>query len=683
MKTLCFTLLVSAALAFHSPATQLGKLWGVKAVIPEPSRHKLLADLSNEEIMDGWVDDLIYSGDMPGYVRRYGKDLLCDEFLEYLHGRVSETVDDDERESITEVLAVIQSGFTSTDGLGGDSGVAFENRLNRILFTAPNGRRSFIESNEEDMTSGFVEYIQNELRSNPDSDSKVVLASILKLIGDVKGSDLLGGAATMLQFADGGLGDDYKKEEVLDLKSIADESNAVGDRNEQILAALLFSQRDILEDILNNLHEIDDRFCNFLERKIGESQDIEERVGLQSLLETLRSVLERVSEVEGSGDGYVEGSAQEELDLDQVRRRMQEVQTGRDFEAGEGMFTSPQAAAQAFEVQEDKMDSFKAILDRFLERPVQMSLEEAARLNYDLCDYEFMEMLQAEITTCLNEGADIEAQQLQEIMSEIRKCMTRQMGSAQDRLQKILSAGHPKAMESEIVTMARKNEVDEALLLLMEANLQQAEAAGPQGENAAKVLKHLVARANAENEKKLPDEQRLLRALLRVDDSDERKGLIFEAFKRQKSIDEEGEMKEGDPLIKPPMFIRVVKSFISSFGNVDSFNIMGRAQVITKEAQEVATELYGEGMTPRQQQQFMYEKNTVSVWDLGNYEDHAMLSGEDVPWSNGNYDEMLPEDVLAEQAKKKLSSVDGVGIVDDGGPDRFSGTSPGDNPFLR
>jgi hypothetical protein len=43
--------------------------------------------------------------------------------------------------------------------------------------------------------------------------------------------------------------------------------------------------------------------------------------------------------------------------------------------------------------------------------------------------------------------------------------------------------------------------------------------------------------------------------------------------------------------------------------------------------QIVATDLYGEGMTPREQQKYMFEQNTLSVWDLANYEEQALMSG--------------------------------------------------------
>ena len=57
-----------------------------------------------------------------------------------------------------------------------------------------------------------------------------------------------------------------------------------------------------------------------------------------------------------------------------------------------------------------------------------------------------------------------------------------------------------------------------------------------------------------------------------------------------------------------PIFYRMVRDFITSFGNVDSFDIMGRAMKIVEEAEVVATDLYGPGLSPRQQQQLMFEK---------------------------------------------------------------------------
>jgi len=124
----------------------------------------------------------------------------------------------------------------------------FENRLDKILFTAPNLRRNLIEEKLDEMTDGFVEYVQSEMKTTMDSDSKVVLASILQMIGQLKNADLLGKNANVLKEADASLGEQFAKK-----ADIVLQKDVVGERNEIILASLMFSQNDILEDVLNNV----------------------------------------------------------------------------------------------------------------------------------------------------------------------------------------------------------------------------------------------------------------------------------------------------------------------------------------------------------------------------------------------------------------------------------------------
>jgi len=103
---------------------------------------------------------------------------------------------------------------------------------------------------------------------------------------------------------------------------------------------------------------------------------------------------------------------------------------------------------------------------------------------------------------------------------------------------------------------------------------------------------------------------------------------------------------------------------------------MGRAMAVIEEAEQVATELYGVGMTPRQQQEFMFNKvqyatcsshshvdlilrhrslsqqKTVSVWDLADFEHESVMSGQEVPWRNDKYDTKTPEDVIGERVRR-------------------------------
>lgn len=382
-----------------------------------------------------------------------------------------------------------------------------------------------------------------------------------------------------------------------------------------------------------------------MEDKIDGTTDVDERVGLGSLLNTIKSVLERVKEVESEGSVDVQD---EELDIQQVKARMKEIQSGKEADP---TGKNPKARSiDSFKVKADKRDTFLQVLSILQNVPEGSTQEHVVQENYDLCDYQFMEMLKKEADDCFKEGADIEGQQYLDLLGKINEAMAVKIGSAQQRLERILAKRDLKLMEAEATLMTRKGEVDEALVLLMEANAQQAKAAG--ATQAAEVITKLVQKIRDEQERSLPDEQRLLRALMRIKDSEERKGLIYQAFKPAKSANEEGEIIEGPPLISPPAFINMVRLFIQNFGNVDSFDIMGKAQLIIDEAQIVATDLYGEGMTPQQQQKFMFEKNTLSVWDLANYEEQALMSGEDIPWANDAYNDKNPEDVLGERVKR-------------------------------
>lgn len=137
-----------------------------------------------------------------------------------------------------------------------------------------------------------------------------------------------------------------------------------------------------------------------------------------------------------------------------------------------------------------------------------------------------------------------------------------------------------------------------------------------------------------------------------MDSSVARKDLLYDTFRPAKVQNAEGDWVDGTPDIPPPVFINLLRNLVQNLGNVDTFNIMAKAEQIIDEAQAVATELYGEGMTPQQQQKFMFEKKTMSVWDLANFEEQALMSGEEVPWRNDKYDEMKPEEVVGERVRK-------------------------------
>lgn len=638
-----------------------------------------------DEEYDEFLEAMIYGGDINGFIQRRAKEVVSDDFLDFVQYKIEEECDDEEEKDVLrEIIALIEEKLRQTDGLGKDGEMIFEMRLDKLLFAPPNVRKKFIQDNLNDYTPGFIEYVQKELTAAPDTDSKVVLASVLQLIGQVKDTNLIqDGDSSLLSMADSSLGDQFAQEEpsgnigsglIMDGGDLSGAVKAaknlnvdksIGDKMEQILASLMFSQNDVLEDVLNNLHEINDQFVTHLQDKIEKTQDVEERVGLTSLLQTVSTVLQRVKDVEGEEE---RSTKDEELTMDQVKERVKEMQRGVEEEEAE---KEAEMFGEAFEVQDNSRETFLSILKRFEDAPEGMPLLEQVELNYHLCDYQFMNLLKKEAEDCIREGAVIEAQQYQDLLDTISRCMKNKITTAQSKFERILARKDPGMMLAEVTAMTRKGEVDEALTLLIEANAQQAEQAG--NKQVADLLVTMGVRIQEERERSLPDEQRLLRALLRLDTKQKRINLMVDAFEPTSIVNQDGTKGEGPPMITPPLFINIVKTFIEQFGNVEKFKIMEKATEIIDEAEEVASELYGESMTPREQQKMVFEKRTVSVWDLADFEDKALMSGEEVPWRNDAFDDKLPEDVLGDRVKQANSISDGMTDDDMGMPNMPGG----------
>jgi hypothetical protein len=149
--------------------------------------NSVFRDEDKEEILE----QLIFSGDIAGYMQRNYKSVVTSEFADFLDTKVKSSDDDDEKATLEDVRNSILDALSKSDGLDNSVSV-FEERLNRILYTAPNQRLKYVKEKVNDMTPGFIEYVQSELRNEKSIESKVVYASILQMIGEAKGTDLLG-----------------------------------------------------------------------------------------------------------------------------------------------------------------------------------------------------------------------------------------------------------------------------------------------------------------------------------------------------------------------------------------------------------------------------------------------------------------------------------------------------------
>ena len=215
-----------------------------------------------DEEYEELLDEMIYSGDFVGFMRRKAKQIISEDFLDFLQEREKNAEDADDKNVLNEIIGLVNDKLKLSDGMANSESV-FDQRLDKILYTAPNKRLEYIETNKDDMTEGFVSHVRKLLNSEKDIDNKVVFASILQLISKVKGIDYVGSEASLLSRADASLGDEFAKQTsglITDSDSLAASAEVVGgrkidpgDKNEQILAGLLFSKNDILEDVLNNV----------------------------------------------------------------------------------------------------------------------------------------------------------------------------------------------------------------------------------------------------------------------------------------------------------------------------------------------------------------------------------------------------------------------------------------------
>ncbi|CAM9422076.1 unnamed protein product, partial [Choristocarpus tenellus] len=113
--------------------------------------------------------------------------------------------------------------------------------------------------------------------------------------------------------------------------------------------------------------------------------------------------------------------------------------------------------------------------------------------------------------------------------------------------------------------------------------------------------------------------------------------LLNSAFRQKAKVALPGGEETSDkPDVEPPQFLEVVRSLMSNFGNIGESEVGFADQIdeIIMEAEQVATELYGQSQTPQDQQDRAWKDRSVSVFDLENMEDQAAMKGEEMPWQN-------------------------------------------------
>lgn len=244
MKYFVTQLLVtlSACDAFWSnPTFQINRAASFTIKRGAPRLNNPLFAMELDEEYETILEEMIYSGDFTGFIRKKVDAVVNDDFLEYLKEKEKVAEDDDDKVVLNEIVNLISEKIRLSDGAS-NAELIFEQRLDKLLYTAPNRRSQYIKDNLADMTDGFITHIKRQMNVDRDVDNKVVFASILQLIGQAKGGDYLGEAAVLLSRADSSLGDQFTSTEgsglIMDSTAV-DGSNLPGgalpgDKNDQV-----------------------------------------------------------------------------------------------------------------------------------------------------------------------------------------------------------------------------------------------------------------------------------------------------------------------------------------------------------------------------------------------------------------------------------------------------------------
>jgi len=433
------------------------------------------------------------------------------------------------------------------------------------------------------------------------------------------------------------------------------------------LAQLVFSTNDPRIDIVENIDLASDpAWLSWLERKVATSTDVEEKMALNDLNEMVIDIVKRINLSKATDASEV--AKKEEAE----RVRIQDAEARAAQGAGMSDADVLRAAGAVDRAGMDDVVEAEVAKVSFYDSELTPEI----RTSYDsVCKkvlppyrpgdsptsivFKYYDQFDAQFIKVLNERVNNGDNDAQAILDALSVEQEKRMAVATETIKEVLSMGDPMRMEGRIVKLAKDGKIDEPFLLLMEANSNQAIAAGARG--PGELMKRLMKRAYEEKDKQSTSkETKLLRQLLRAADTDERGALLEDAFTPKVGLlvpgTAENAMKAADgeqpeeekplPEVPPPDFINACKAVLLNFGNLSSDDDRGdlsdRIKQIAAEAEAVATRIYGVGMNVREQQDRAWKDTTTSIFDLETLEIEAEKMGDKAPWANEGGDDILP-----------------------------------------
>lgn len=314
----------------------------------------------------------------------------------------------------------------------------------------------------------------------------------------------------------------------------------------------------------------------------------------------------------------------------------------------------------------DSADTYNVMMRTLMETENNIASEIGS--NYAMIDYGFLQRLEEEMTTAEGKEKD----RLTEIQEAVNSEMAARMQSAMATLKEIIQSPTAIIMEGKVAGLARQGKIDDALMTMLEANLQQAEQAGEAGAGAVQVLSKLKDRVRSELDTKVSPTISFIRQLFRIDSKPTRLSMLKEKLSPKQGTNvvlvtsgDDGGQKEDEKDLKPDIDPRELAAALSDiklrFGNVDENYDTGfveRLNAVANEAEEVSLDLAGgKELTARDQQDMAWERETVSVWDLGQVEEQSREDGGYAYW------EKEAQDIINQDTEQRKQGLQQDGLI--------------------
>ncbi|KAF6001204.1 hypothetical protein F1559_000962 [Cyanidiococcus yangmingshanensis] len=267
-------------------------------------------------------------------------------------------------------------------------------------------------------------------------------------------------------------------------------------REDVLLGQLVFMNPELLPKFIEeNLEEFDASFYEYLQQKIDKSTDLEERVTLNTLKDAITDLMNQL-----------------------LRKHATEMKDA-----------NPKDAEAVSEAQSQRQhEEMYRNLVQHADDPERLQV--AVSANYDRFTADFLNYV---FGKAHSEQANSPA--VARVSQAINDEMKSRMEKAAQRLTEVLRGGSPNEMTKKMREIGSAGGIDEAFMLLVAANTERAKKEGANVQ-VLQILEQLREQASRIIDEAVKDKElRLVRALLRTEDPEKRRQLLFAAFLSKRS----------------------------------------------------------------------------------------------------------------------------------------------------